>query len=68
MPPVPAMPAGSGVGARGVPDVGDLLGVKPEPWQWGPLEYAFIALSILLSTMLLMDGSSGAGLNEKLFD
>ena len=68
VPPVPAMPAGSGVGARGVPDVGDLLGVKPEPWQWGPLEYAFIALSILLSTMLLMDGSSGAGLNEKLFD
>lgn len=68
VPPVPAMPAGSGVGARGVPDVGDLLGVKPEPWQWGALEYAFIALSILLSTMLLMDGSSGAGLNEKLFD
>ena len=64
-PPVPMMPAGSGIGSQ-IPDVGDLLGVKPEPWQWGRLE-PFIALSILLSTMLLMDTSSGAGLNETLF-
>ena len=63
---VPMMPAGSGIGSE-IPDVGDLLGVKPEPWQWGRLELSFIALSILLSTMLLMDTSSGAGLNEALF-
>ena len=66
VPPVPMMPAGSGIGSE-IPDVGDLLGVKPEPWQWGRLELSFIALSILLSTMLLMDTSSGAGLNEILF-
>ena len=41
--------------------------MKPEPGSGAP-QYAFIALSILLSTMLLMDGSSGAGLNEKLFN
>ena len=63
---MPMMPAGSGIGSE-IPDVGDLLGVKPEPWQWGRLELSFIALSILLSTMLLMDTSSGAGLNETLF-
>jgi hypothetical protein len=50
-----------------VPTVGDLLGVKPEPWRWGVLELAFVAVSILLSTMLLMDGNTGAGLNEAMF-
>ena len=57
IPPVPTMPAGSGSGAE-VPTVGDLLGVRPEPWRWGVLELAFVAVSILLSTMLLMDGKS----------
>lgn len=66
IPPVPTMPAGSG-GSDEVPTVGDLLGVKPEPWRWGPLEFAFVAVSILLSTMLLMDTDTGAGLNETLF-
>ena len=66
IPPVPAMPAGSGSGDE-VPTVGDLLGVRPEPWRWGVLELAFVAVSILLSTMLLMDGNTGAGLNEAIF-
>ena len=57
IPPVPTMPAGSGSGDE-VPTVGDLLGVKPEPWRWGVLELAFVAVSILLSTMLLMDGET----------
>lgn len=57
IPPVPAMPAGSGSGDE-VPTVGDLLGVRPEPWRWGVLELAFVAVSILLSTMLLMDGET----------
>ena len=57
IPPVPTMPAGSGSGAE-VPTVGDLLGVRPEPWRWGVLELAFVAVSILLSTMLLMDGKT----------
>ena len=38
VPPVPMMPAGSGIGSE-IPDVGDLLGVKPEPWQWGRLGF-----------------------------
>ena len=66
IPPVPTMPAGSGSGDE-VPTVGDLLGVRPEPWRWGPLELAFVAVSILLSAMLLMDTNTGAGLNEMLF-
>lgn len=66
-PPVAMMPAGSGSGA-GVPSVGDLLGgFHPEPWRWGILELSFVAVAILLSTMLLMDADTGAGLNETLF-
>ena len=49
-------------------DVTDLLGVKPEPWKWGPVEFSMVALSILLSTMLLMDSSSGPGLNDVIFN
>lgn len=69
-PPVPMMPTGTGSRVRNVPstdDVTDLLGVKPEPWEWGPVEFSMVALSILLSTMLLMDSSGGAGLNDVIF-
>lgn len=69
-PPVPMMPTGTGSRVRNVPstdDVTDLLGVKPEPWEWGPVEFSMVALSILLSTMLLMDSSGGAGLNDIIF-
>ena len=70
-PPVPIMPTGTGSRVRNVPstdDVTDLLGVKPEPWKWGPVEFSMVALSILLSTMLLMDSSSGPGLNDVIFN
>ena len=69
-PPVPMMPIGTGSRVRNVPstdDVTDLLGVKPEPWEWGPVEFSMVALSILISTMLLMDSSGGAGLNDIIF-
>ena len=69
-PPVPMMPIGTGSRVRNVPstdDVTDLLGVIPEPWEWGPVEFSMVALSILISTMLLMDGSGGAGLNDIIF-
>ena len=64
------MPIGTGSRVRNVPstdDVTDLLGVKPEPWEWGPVEFSMVALSILISTMLLMDSSGGAGLNDIIF-
>jgi hypothetical protein len=28
--------------ANNVSDLGDLLGVKPDPWQWGPIEIAMV--------------------------
>ena len=54
IPPVSIMPMGTGTRAS-VPSASDLLGVKPDPWQWGPVEFAMMALSILLSTMLIVD-------------
>ena len=44
-PPVPIMPTGTGSRVRNVPstdDVTDLLGVKPEPWKWGPVSYTHL--------------------------
>ena len=60
LPPISIMPMGTGTkasvpSASNVSDLGDLLGVKPDPWQWGPVELAMVALSVLISTMLLMD-------------
>mmetsp|Transcript_4605 Transcript_4605/g.7242 ORF Transcript_4605/g.7242 Transcript_4605/m.7242 type:complete len:571 (+) Transcript_4605:210-1922(+) len=60
LPPISIMPMGTGTKAS-VPkpgDLGDLLGGGQglqEPWEWGFNEYAMIAVSILLSTMLMMD-------------
>ena len=53
----PVMPIGAGVDISDLGSVGDLLGVgfKPEPWKWGPLEFAMVTLSILLITILAMD-------------
>lgn len=60
LPPISIMPMGTGTKASlpstsNVGDLGDLLGVTPDPWRWGLVEFAMVALSVLISTMLIMD-------------